>query len=55
MDTLKSLYDRAGVALLIFALLALLGYGYASDRSESIKYRCEALRAENPPRPCTKS
>lgn len=52
MDFLKSTYERAGLILCLVAILALLAYGHAVDKSARAKYRCDALRTASPPQPC---
>lgn len=52
MDFLKSTYERAGLILCLVALLALLGYGHAADKTAQAKYRCDALRTTEAPQPC---
>jgi len=52
MDFLKSTSERAGLPLLLFLLIVLLGYGYVSDRISSSKYRCDYMRAADPKQRC---
>jgi len=42
---LKRLYERTPTTVLVFALLALLGYGYARDRIDDARY-CEPVARE---------
>lgn len=52
MDFLKSTSERAGLPLLLFLLIVLLGYGYVSDRISRSKYRCDYMHAADPPQRC---
>lgn len=50
--SLKSLYDRTPVFVLLLVILALLGYGYVVDGITSTKYSCDARRTSAPPKAC---